>query len=99
MLIFKISFGILSTHVTSLGTSSLERVSKCNCHNRLDIEAGQFKSVYFTPDSFREAKAAASSLCNLVSRIASGKLDNGFAVIRPPGHHAEPSGALSVCPF
>lgn len=54
--------------------------------------AEQFKSVYFTADSFHEAKAAASSLCHLVSQIASGNLDNGFAVIRPPGHHAEPSG-------
>ena len=78
-------------------------MSKCESRNRLDIEAGQFKSVYFTPDSFREAKAAASSLCHLVSRVALGKLDNGFAVIRPPGHHAEPSGenqnSLIVCQF
>lgn len=76
---------------------SLEKVSKCKCHDRLDIEAEQFKSIYFTSNTFREAKAAASSLCRLVSRVASGKLDNGFAVIRPPGHHAEPGGAGGYC--
>ena len=76
---------------------SLDKISKCNCHNRLDIEAEQFKSIYFTNDSVREAKAAASSLCNLVSRVASGELDNGFAVIRPPGHHAEPGLAGGYC--
>ncbi|KAL7542290.1 hypothetical protein ACHAXR_013391 [Thalassiosira sp. AJA248-18] len=75
----------------------LDRISKCNCHNRLDIEAEQFKSIYFTNDSVSEAKAAASSLCNLVSRVASGDLDNGFAVIRPPGHHAEPGLAGGYC--
>jgi len=75
----------------------LDRISKCNCHNRLDIEAEQFKSIYFTNDSVREAKSAASSLCNLVSRVASGSLDNGFAVIRPPGHHAEPGLAGGYC--
>lgn len=69
----------------------------CNCLNRLDIEAEQFKSIYFTNDSVREAKAAVSSLCNLVSRVASGDLDNGFAVIRPPGHHAEPGMAGGYC--
>mmetsp|Transcript_5366 Transcript_5366/g.12190 ORF Transcript_5366/g.12190 Transcript_5366/m.12190 type:complete len:596 (-) Transcript_5366:175-1962(-) len=75
----------------------LDRISTCNCHNRLDTEAEQFKSIYFTNDSVREAKAAASSLCNLVSRVASGDLDNGFAVIRPPGHHAEPGMASGYC--
>lgn len=77
--------------------NSLDRISKCNCHNRLDIEAEQFKSIYLTNDSVQEAKAAASSLCHLVSRVVSGELDNGFAVIRPPGHHAEPSLAGGYC--
>ncbi|KAL7549670.1 hypothetical protein ACHAWF_012935, partial [Thalassiosira exigua] len=75
----------------------LDRIAKCNCHHRLDIEAEQFKSIYFTNDSVREAKAAASSLCRLVARVASGDLDSGFAVIRPPGHHAEPGLAGGYC--
>ena len=77
--------------------NSLDRISKCNCHNRLDIEAEQFKSIYLTNDSVQEAKTAASCLCHLVSRVVSGELDNGFAVIRPPGHHAEPSLAGGYC--
>mmetsp|Transcript_23699 Transcript_23699/g.49617 ORF Transcript_23699/g.49617 Transcript_23699/m.49617 type:complete len:658 (-) Transcript_23699:134-2107(-) len=75
----------------------LDKISKCNCHDRLDIEAEQFKSIYFTNESVREAKTAASSLCNLVSRVVSGNHDNGFAVIRPPGHHAEPGLAGGYC--
>ena len=39
----------------------------------------------------------ASSFCRLVSDVVAGKLDNGFAVIRPPGHHAEPSLAGGYC--
>ena len=77
--------------------NSLDRISKCNCQNRLDIEAEQFKSIYFTNDSVYEAKAAASSLCKLVSRVTTGDLDNGFAIIRPPGHHAEPGLAGGYC--
>lgn len=29
--------------------------------------------------------------------MANGNLDNGFAVIRPPGHHAEPGLAGGYC--
>ena len=32
-----------------------------------------------------------------MTRVASGELDNGFAVIRPPGHHAEPGLAGGYC--
>jgi acetoin utilization deacetylase AcuC-like enzyme len=46
----------------------------------------------------RQAKAAASALCRLVSRVVqTSDLDNGFAVIRPPGHHAEPGLAGGYC--
>jgi len=75
----------------------LDRIAKCTCNDRLDIEGEQFKSIYFTRDSVREAKAAASSLCRLVTNVVSGNLDNGFAVIRPPGHHAEPGLAGGYC--
>ena len=81
----------------TINIHSLDRISKCNCHNRLDIEAEQFKSIYFTNDSVLEVKAAASSLCKLVPRVTTGELDNGFAVIRPPGHHAEPGLAGGYC--
>jgi histone deacetylase 6 len=44
-----------------------------------------------------ESKQAAASLCNLVSRTLQGELHNGFAIIRPPGHHAEPGLARGYC--
>lgn len=43
------------------------------------------------------AKRSASLLCSLVSKVVAGQLDNGFAVIRPPGHHAEPGLAGGYC--
>ena len=92
-----LSVQYLLTLCPNVNIHSLDRISKCNCHNRLDIEAEQFKSIYLTNDSVQEAKAACQSLCHLVSRVVSGELDNGFAVIRPPGHHAEPSLAGGYC--
>lgn len=74
----------------------LDRTSCC-CNDRLDNEAEQYKSIYFTNSSVQTAKIAASSFCRLVGDVVCGKYDNGFAVIRPPGHHAEPGFAGGYC--
>uniref|UniRef100_A0A8C1P578 Histone deacetylase n=1 Tax=Cyprinus carpio TaxID=7962 RepID=A0A8C1P578_CYPCA len=37
------------------------------------------------------ARLAVGSVVDLVFKVASGELRNGFAVVRPPGHHAEES--------
>jgi acetoin utilization deacetylase AcuC-like enzyme len=45
----------------------------------------------FDPDSSpKEAKMATGSLLNLCDAVITGRVKNGFALIRPPGHHAEP---------
>lgn len=76
---------------------SLDKLSGCSCHDTLDREAQQYKSIFFTKDSVSEAKNATASLCRLVSKVVQDDLDNGFAVIRPPGHHAEPGVAGGYC--
>ena len=75
----------------------LEKLSGCTCQDALDADAQQFQSVFLTSDSVRLAKNAAASLCRLVAKVVTGDLDNGFAVIRPPGHHAEPGMAGGYC--
>lgn len=74
----------------------LDRTSCC-CNDRLDNEAEQYKSIYLTNNSVQSAKVAASSLCRLVEKVVRDKYQNGFAVIRPPGHHAEPGFAGGYC--
>ncbi|XP_069808642.1 histone deacetylase 5 isoform X2 [Dendropsophus ebraccatus] len=44
-------------------------------------------------------RTAVGSLIDLTFKVASGELKNGFAVIRPPGHHAEESVAMGFCFF
>ncbi|GAN01751.1 hypothetical protein MAM1_0011c01186 [Mucor ambiguus] len=43
------------------------------------------------------AKVAAGALLSLVAPIVQGQLRNGFALIRPPGHHAEDDLAMGFC--
>uniref|UniRef100_A0A452SS13 Histone deacetylase n=1 Tax=Ursus americanus TaxID=9643 RepID=A0A452SS13_URSAM len=45
------------------------------------------------------ARWAAGSVTDLAFKVASRELKNGFAVVRPPGHHADHSTAMGFCFF
>jgi len=51
------------------------------------------------PDTFRAAKLAAGGCLALTEAVQNGILDNGFALVRPPGHHAEAGRAMGFCIF
>ena len=55
----------------------------------------RYDSVYFHPSSNKASRFATGSSIELMDSIMSGSVQNGFAIIRPPGHHAmhdEPNG-------
>lgn len=35
----------------------------------------------------------------MTEKVAKGELDSGFAIVRPPGHHAEADKAMGFCFF
>lgn len=47
--------------------------------------------------SHEAALLAAGGLCRAVASVCSGEVRNAFALIRPPGHHAEESCAKGFC--
>ena len=49
--------------------------------------------------SHETALLAAGGLLELIKSVMEGKLDNGFALLRPPGHHAERDKAMGFCLF
>ncbi|KAF3826305.1 hypothetical protein GH733_006419 [Mirounga leonina] len=49
--------------------------------------------------SSNAARWAAGSVTDLAFKVASRELKNGFAVVRPPGHHADQSTAMGFCFF
>lgn len=52
-----------------------------------------------TPKSYEVARLAAGSIFNLLDEIWVGRGKRGFACVRPPGHHAEPSRSMGFCLF
>jgi acetoin utilization deacetylase AcuC-like enzyme len=49
--------------------------------------------------SYEAAVLAAGGLCQAIDMVHSGELQNAFALVRPPGHHAERSHAKGFCLF
>jgi len=49
--------------------------------------------------SFEAAKLAAGASIDLADAILDGAVNNGFAALRPPGHHAERDRPMGFCLF
>jgi len=49
--------------------------------------------------SYEAALMAAGGLFTLIDALPAGRIDNGFALVRPPGHHAEGNRAMGFCLF
>ncbi|XP_042352613.1 polyamine deacetylase HDAC10 isoform X1 [Plectropomus leopardus] len=59
----------------------------------------QFGDVYFHPNIYHCAKLAAGAALQLVDSVMTGKVRNGMALVRPPGHHSMRSAANGFCVF
>ena len=55
------------------------------------------KDTYLMDLSLSTAQLAAGGCLELADRIMEGSLQQGFALIRPPGHHAEPGRGMGFC--
>ena len=52
-----------------------------------------------SPRSFEAARRATGAALAVTDAVCGGDARNGFALVRPPGHHAEPYRAMGFCLF
>ena len=68
-------------------------IAKHGYHHRIDSD------TYDGPNSGLAARLAAGSVMSLTEAVLEERVQSGFAVVRPPGHHCETEQAQGFCLF
>ena len=84
---------ILRVHIQRL-ISGLERVCREGAPGIID-----YAPTFVTRTSFEDAMLAAGGTLACTRTVIAGEFSNAFAIVRPPGHHAEPDKAMGFCLF
>jgi acetoin utilization deacetylase AcuC-like enzyme len=66
-------------------------------HSRSSDPFAYDKDTYLMAHTLDSALLAAGGCLQMADSIMSGTIDKGFALIRPPGHHAEPGRGMGFC--
>uniref|UniRef100_A0A2I2ZMZ8 Histone deacetylase 10 n=1 Tax=Gorilla gorilla gorilla TaxID=9595 RepID=A0A2I2ZMZ8_GORGO len=78
---------------------SLVRETQVLGKEELQALSGQFDAIYFHPSTFHCARLAAGAGLQLVDAVLTGAVQNGLALVRPPGHHSQRAAANGFCVF
>ncbi|KAD1436644.1 hypothetical protein R6Q59_029043 [Mikania micrantha] len=81
-----------SNHIDLIKTISSKKTA--SQRNRV---AARYNSIYFNEGSSESAYLAAGSVLEVAEKVAKGELNSAFAIVRPPGHHAEENEPMGFC--
>ncbi|MBM3150674.1 MAG: histone deacetylase [Chloroflexi bacterium] len=88
--------------------ASKEEIARVHTRQMIDgLEAAcrqgpdiiDYAPTYVTRSSFQDALTAAGGTVACTQAVLQGQTRNAFAIVRPPGHHAEPDRAMGFCLF
>jgi len=99
------SFGAEAMAVHPASRSDVGRVHRPELIEGLEAACKRGSAIidpaptYITSSSFEDALQAAGATLDCTRAVLSGEAHNAFAIVRPPGHHAEPARAMGFCLF
>ena len=80
-----------------------------NVHSKNMIQNVKYASImqnswldpdtYVCKNDYNIARLAAGGLVDLTDKVLKNKIENGYALIRPPGHHATHNKSMGFCLF
>lgn len=90
----------VNSDLLSFGKNSSDPTYVCH----VSFSTVNFKSylldVYYVLQATFTAASYAVGVClNVVDSVMTGESQSGFALVRPPGHHAFPSTGAKYCIF
>ncbi len=74
--------------------AALEKVCREQAPGIID-----YAPTYVTRSTFEDALLAAGGVITCARAVTNGDAKNAFAIVRPPGHHAEPERTMGFCIF
>lgn len=92
---------LVSVPARAATDDELARVHTLAYIDELGRTAGKWsyfdEDTYVSPESAVAARRAAGGAVELVDALLNGRATRGVALLRPPGHHARPAGAMGFC--
>jgi len=81
--------------VTAVHSERMLRDFEAACRQGPGIT--DYAPTYVTPSTYSDAFLAAGATLDCTRAVLAGRAQNAFAIVRPPGHHAEPEASMGFC--
>ncbi|KAI8811483.1 hypothetical protein BJ742DRAFT_674874 [Cladochytrium replicatum] len=90
---------ILKLAHTEEHVNFLKQYEDCDDSELLEKASDLHQDIFFSHDSILAARVSCGGVLELCKAVWKGDVQNGVALVRPPGHHAEHDKAYGFCFF